>query len=210
MTIAGNDIFISAPRQADRPVALLDVVGGRNWVVRDIVVADFEWSQGNKVSYGMYLKGNSSNGVFERNLILCNWKHSGGVRIALSLGGDGTSKAFCERQECATEHTGGIIRNNVISGDVRDRDGARHTEANNLIVPQPYMLEDVFIDHANAVFRLKNERKVMGKDRRVPEVTDDFCSRRRTLPAYDLGAIEYGPGRCTVANMFRRAQAYGD
>jgi hypothetical protein len=253
--VESNAIFNSGPRPAGS-VALIDVVSGRNWIIRANFVADFQKSSDDKVSYGISLKGNSANAVIERNLILCDWKHSGGARFALSLGGSGSDAELCDGGTCTVEHsdgmirnnvllnctqgegitlnrakdtriynntlanTGGIdirhslssadIRNNIISGDVRDHDGANHTEANNLIVPQPYMLQDVFVDHANAVFRLKNERVVMGQGRRIAAVTDDFCGRRRALPAYDLGAIDYGSSRCTVADVIRKAETFGN
>jgi hypothetical protein len=36
--------------------------------------------------------------MIEQNLVVCEWCHSGGVRLGLSLGG-GTGKRFCVNQD---------------------------------------------------------------------------------------------------------------
>lgn len=254
--ISGNYFFNTTIRQTATPVTLMDIVGGRNWIIRGNLVADFQKGKGNRVSYGMFLKGNSRNGIFERNLVMCEWQNTGGTRMGISLGGGGSGPPkICEDRDCSIEHTDGIIRNNIIlnctqdvgiylnkaknskiynntvintagidirfkastadlrnnivSGKIRDRDGGDHSEANNLVHPHPGTLMGIYADIARGNFRLLNEREVMGKGRRVREVTDDFCGRPRRLPAYDLGAIEYGPGRCNTTEMMREALEFG-
>ncbi|MGY8960751.1 MAG: hypothetical protein ACKVKG_14770 [Alphaproteobacteria bacterium] len=118
--IVGNAIYNSRPRRTNAPVTLIDVVGGRGWLVRGNLIADFEKAGGNKISYAMFLKGNSRDGIIEQNLVVCEWKFSGGIRLGLSLGGGGTGKQFCEKQDCRTEHTNGIIRNNIVLNCPRD------------------------------------------------------------------------------------------
>jgi hypothetical protein len=56
--IVGNAIYNSRPRRTNAPVTLIDVVGGRGWLVRGNLIADFEKAGGNKISYAMFLKGN--------------------------------------------------------------------------------------------------------------------------------------------------------
>lgn len=253
--IAGNFFYNATPRTTDVPVTVIDVVGGDGWIIRENFVADFQKGGGDGVSYGMFLKGNSRNGVFERNLVICEWQHAGGSRVAMSLGGGGTGTKFCENQDCTYEHTNGLIRNNIIlncsrdvgiylnkardtkiynntlintagidirfqgstadirnnivSGLIRDRNGGDHTEANNLVHPHSGSLMDLYADVATGNFRLRREGEIMGKGRRLPEVTDDFCGRPRRLAVYDLGAIEYGPGRCGTTRMLRDAVNFG-
>ena len=112
--IENNNIYNSAPRQTRRSVTPIDVVGGKHWRVKNNFIADFAKAKGNKVSYGAFLKGNSSSGLFDQNLIICEWRHKGGVRLGLSFGGGGTGQQYCERQNCAIEHSRGVIRSNVI------------------------------------------------------------------------------------------------
>ena len=252
--IADNYIFNTAVRETAGPVALIDVVGGQGWIIRHNFVADFQKGKGNKVSYGMSLKGNSSQGVIERNLVMCEWRNKGGSRLGISLGGGGTGKKYCERQNCTVEHTDGIIRNNIVlnctqdvgvylnkaknskiynntiintrgidirfkastadlrnnivSGKIRERDGGTRSEINNLVHPHQGTLMNIFVDVAKGNFRLLDEGEVLGKGRQTPEVMDDFCGRPRVLPAYDLGAIEYGPGRCNTTRMMRDAETF--
>ncbi len=112
--IENNDIFNTQVRETTEPVTPIDIVGGKHWIVRGNYIADFAKGLGDKTSYGLFIKGNSSNGLIEKNLILCEKDTVGGVRIGMSLGGGGTGTAYCENRDCAIEHTGGIMRNNII------------------------------------------------------------------------------------------------
>ncbi|MDD4913908.1 MAG: right-handed parallel beta-helix repeat-containing protein [Methylococcales bacterium] len=112
--IENNDIFNTGSRQTDLPVTTIDIVGGRNWTIRGNYIADFAKLNGNQTSYGVFLKGNSSQGVIEDNLIVCARNTQGGIRIGMSFGGGGTGQPFCEQQDCSTEHSGGQMRNNIV------------------------------------------------------------------------------------------------
>ncbi|MBK1640321.1 hypothetical protein CKO12_00170 [Chromatium okenii] len=114
--IERNTIFNTTPRQTGNPVTLIDLVTADRWVVRANIIADFAKDGGDRISYGAFMKGSSTNGVFERNLVLCYFKQprTGGLRIALSFGGGGSGSGFCRDDVCDTEHSGGIMRNNVI------------------------------------------------------------------------------------------------
>ena len=112
--IERNRFFDTRARQTDHPVTKIDVVGGQRWVVRDNVIHDFQKDGGDTISYAAFLKGNSSHGVFERNLVICARDFAGGVRVGLSFGGGGTGAAFCEGGNCDTEHRQGTMRNNLI------------------------------------------------------------------------------------------------
>lgn len=113
--IENNRFVNSAPRQTNGPVTMIDVDGGRHWVVRGNLIADFAKALGGGISFGAFMKANSRDGVFERNLVICEWKTSGGTRIGLSFGGGGGETApICEGGDCSVKHSNGIMRNNII------------------------------------------------------------------------------------------------
>ena len=115
VVIEGNEFADTVPRQTGNPVTKIDVVGGRRWIVRANFIHDFEKVESDHVSYAAFLKGNSRDGLFERNLVICERDHSGGVRLGLSLGGGGSSPgSICEDGTCTPEHQHGTLRNNVV------------------------------------------------------------------------------------------------
>lgn len=119
--IERNVIYNNEPRQTPSPVTPIDVVGGRHWVVRDNFIADFQKALGNKISYAAFLKGNSDNGLFERNTVICEWRHRGGTRLGLSFGGGGTTDPrFCQGRSCKIQHYKGTIRGNLIMNCPKD------------------------------------------------------------------------------------------
>jgi len=114
--IEHNELYNETIRNTSNPVTPIDVVGGRRWIVRANYIHDFAKGAGNEVSYAAFLKGNSRDGIFERNLVLCEQLHSGQVRLGLSFGGGGSSPdSICEDGTCTPEHQNGIMRNNVIA-----------------------------------------------------------------------------------------------
>ncbi len=115
VVIEGNTIYNQTPRQTSNPVTPIDVVGGRRWIIRANFIYDFAKAQGNNISYGAFLKGNSRDGLIERNLIQCERDHTGFVRIGLSIGGGGTSPdSICEDGTCTPEHQNALVRNNIV------------------------------------------------------------------------------------------------
>ena len=113
--VTDNEIYDTRARSTSNPVTKIDVVGGRRWQVRANTIHDFQKDGGDTISYAAFLKGNSRDGVFERNLVTCTNAFSGGTRIGLSFGGGGTSPGtVCEDGTCIPEHQNGIMRNNLI------------------------------------------------------------------------------------------------
>jgi len=112
VVITGNAFYNEAPRETAEPVTLIDVVGGDNWRITKNFIADFSKGGGDGISYGAFLKGGGKGGLFERNLVMCEWRHKGRRRVGLSFGGGGTFR--CMGPDCPLEHQKGVMRNNVI------------------------------------------------------------------------------------------------
>ncbi len=116
------DIGDTSGRQTSAPVTKLNIDGGLRWTVRDNYLHDFHKDGGNTISYGAFMKSGGADGLFERNLVVCDaGASSGGARIGLSFGGGGTGNQFCApaydaNVPCDPEHSGGTMRNNVIVG----------------------------------------------------------------------------------------------
>ena len=111
--IEGCRLYNDQPRHNRRPATAIDVVGGDNTFIRANTIYDFGAGIDGNTSYAIFLKGASSNGRIERNLIGCSVKHSGN-RVGISLGGGGTAAQFCSDQRCEFEHRNGLVRNNII------------------------------------------------------------------------------------------------
>lgn len=243
--IERNHFYNTSVRDTGHPVTLIDVVGGTNWVVRENLIADFAKGRGNKISYGGFLKGGSHHGLFERNLIICEWKlkHDGGIRIGLSFGGGGSGPRVCGGRPCSPEHTGGImrnnvimhcptdvgiylnkarhtriihntlyntrgidvrfpestaeIRNNVLGGRIRNRNGGTSTRTANLVGVSLPSFRSWYAQPDQADFSVTQGSPLIDGGTPVPGLNQDFCSSIRSDGKADLGAVEYSPGsRC--------------
>ena len=75
-------------------------------------------SGGDNISYGAFAKGAGDHYVFERNVVLCEYKHRGqaGERIGLSFGGGGTGPEFLrDARASGSEQISSIMRDNLIA-----------------------------------------------------------------------------------------------
>ncbi len=246
--IERNSFYDTRVRNTGNPVTKIDVVGGRRWIVRANTIYDFQKGGGNFVSYAAFLKGNSRDGLFERNLVICERQFSGGVRLGLSFGGGGTSPgSICEDGNCTPEHQNGIMRNNVIvncpmdvgiylnsatnsrlqhntlynttgidvrfaastadlrnnllSGQIRNREGGSHVSAGDLSQVSLASFATWFQAPALANFRLLNGSAIVNLGAAAPLVTDDFCANLRNDGLADIGAVEYdGDGVCDTTD----------
>ncbi len=112
--IEGNSFYNSSIRDTRSSVVPIDVVGADDWIIRENFIADYGKGQGDQISTAAFIKGNSSRGVFENNLVVGEYGHSGGVRLGLSFGGGGTSQSASRHTDNSIEHTDGILRNNIV------------------------------------------------------------------------------------------------
>jgi len=236
--IEGNHFHDTRARNTGNPVTKIDVVGGRRWVVRSNRIEDFQKNGGDTVSYAAFLKGNSRDGLFERNLVVCERRFSGGVRLGLSFGGGGTGPdSICEEGSCTPEHQNGIMRNNLIldcpqdvgiylnaaansriqhntlynttgidvrfaassadvrnnllAGQIRNRDGGTSSGAGNLVQVTNASFTSWFQAPASADFRLRAGGAFVDLGVAAPLVIADYCANLRDDGAPDIGAVEY-------------------
>ena len=116
--IESNTLGNTGPRRTTHPVTPIDLVAASDWTIRANLIHDFVKGQGDRISYGGFAKGGAERTVFERNVVLCERALAGerGQRVGLSFGGGGTGKRYCRDGRCITEHDGGIMRANLVSG----------------------------------------------------------------------------------------------
>lgn len=107
--ISRNVFANPGPRPTDAPVTPIDVVGGDDWRIVANFIADFAKGEGDRISYAAFLKGGGENGLIARNLVICEWRHSGGHRVGLSIGGGGF---FFD--DPRPEHHGATLVNNIV------------------------------------------------------------------------------------------------
>lgn len=242
VVIEGNEFADTAARQTANPVTKIDVVGGRRWIVRANFLHDFEKALDNQISYAAFLKGNSRDGLFERNLVICERDHAGGVRLGLSLGGGGSSPgSICEDGTCTPEHQHGTLRNNLIvncpqdvgiylnaaadtriydntliantgidvrfasstadlrnnlvSGQIRNRDGGTSTQSSNLTGISTAQYQQWFADPLAADLSLLDGTAFVDLAEPLTAVPDDYCGRLRPTEP-DRGAVEYAGITC--------------
>lgn len=112
-----NTLTNTHPRATDRPVTTVDIVAASRWVVADNVVTDFVKGSGDKISYGIFMKGAGRDGRIERNLVICSTQKISqpGIRVGISFGGGGSGAAFCRDRSCKAEFFSGFAVNNVIA-----------------------------------------------------------------------------------------------
>jgi parallel beta-helix repeat protein len=116
--IESNTLENTAPRRTTHPVTPIDLVAANDWTIRANLITDFVKAWGDRISYGAFAKGGAERTVFERNVVLCERALAGqpGQRVGLSFGGGGTGKRYCRDGRCITEHDGGVMRANLVSG----------------------------------------------------------------------------------------------
>lgn len=116
--LAYNTLTNSSARETTKPVTPLDLVGANHWRVQDNLVSNFVKRDGNRVSYGLFMKGASEGGRIERNLVICSPSDISrpGVRVGISFGGGGTGPTACRDKSCqAYEHRLGLAANNIVA-----------------------------------------------------------------------------------------------
>lgn len=91
----------------------LDLVGGKRWRIIGNYVHDYGGDPNG--DYGIFLKGGTSDGLIEGNLVICAQDNpAGGATVGISFGGGGTGYSFCANQNCDCEDYDSVARNNIV------------------------------------------------------------------------------------------------
>jgi hypothetical protein len=110
VTISGCELYNAVPRRAQ----VIDVVGGKRWRIIGNYVHDF--GGGTNGEFGIFLKGATSDGIIEQNLVLCaKDRPLAGTSVGISLGQGGSDPQYCPNQDCSCEDRNGIVRNNIVA-----------------------------------------------------------------------------------------------
>jgi hypothetical protein len=145
--IEGNTLIDTVPRQTGNPITPIDLVAASYWRISDNLIADFVRADPLPATYGAFAKGAGQGVVFERNIVVCEWRLHGtpGEHVGLSLGGGGTGPGF-RRDEGHTgfEQIGGIIRDNLIA-ECSD-DGIYLNRAARSVVDRNTLIDTAGID----------------------------------------------------------------
>jgi hypothetical protein len=89
------------------------------------------------------------------------------------------------------------LRNNVLSGSIRNRDGGASTQSGNLTQVSNTSFATWFAAPASADFRLLDGSAIVNQGVAAPLVTDDFCGAVRSDGMPVVGAVEYAtPNGC--------------
>jgi len=93
------------------------------------------------------------------------------------------------------------LRDNLLSGQIRNRDGGTSTEGSNLEMVALAEWEAWFADPAAADFTLTDGVAIAGAGAPLAAVSDDYCGARRASGAPDLGAVEYSTAAPCVTSI---------
>ena len=112
-----NTIDNTVPRSTDLPVSSIDLVGAHGWRVLDNLISGSIKSGGDRIAYGMCLKGAAERMQVERNLVVCSPAQVSrrGLRVGISLGCGTTGQTFCRDGRCAVETAASVVANNVVA-----------------------------------------------------------------------------------------------
>ena len=132
--VAFNTLTNTGPRQTNLPVTPVDMVGANHWTLANNLVRNFVKADGDKISYGMFMKGGGRGGRIEGNLVVCtpDGVSQPGARVGISLGGGGTGKGLCRDAQCEFEYTNGLVANNIVA-HCNDSGVDVNRSANNLL-----------------------------------------------------------------------------
>jgi hypothetical protein len=185
--VLGNTFYNTSARKTANPVTPIDLMHANNWQVSDNFIFDFIKAGGNKISYGAFFKGGSTNGEFSRNLIMCNANlKSDSVAIGLSLGGGGSPDKW-HRDNNAFEHSNGVIRNNIIMHCANDV-GIYINKGRNSLIDHNILYNTVGIDvrfaESSAVLSQNIlSGRILGRNKGEFNMTNNLVMSRTLLTA---------------------------
>jgi len=112
-----NTLANTQPRRTAVPVNTLDLVGANGWQVLDNAIERVIKDGGDRIAYGLCVKGAGSTARIERNLVVCTPERMSqpGLRVGISLGCGGTGPRFCRDGRCDLELSDSVVANNVVA-----------------------------------------------------------------------------------------------
>jgi hypothetical protein len=112
-----NTLANTKPRNTALPVNSIDLVGANGWQVLDNDIERIVKEGGDRVAYGLCVKGGGASTRIERNLVVCTPERLSqpGLRVGISLGCGTTGQRFCRDGRCETELSDSVVANNVIA-----------------------------------------------------------------------------------------------
>lgn len=112
-----NTLANTQPRSTTLPVNSLDLVGANGWQVLDNIVERMVKDGGDRIAYGLCIKGAGSGARIERNLVVCTPERLSqpGLRVGISLGCGATGQRFCRDGRCEAELIDSVVANNVVA-----------------------------------------------------------------------------------------------
>ncbi len=103
------------------------------------------------------------------------------------------------------------LRNNLLGGEIRNRDGGTSTEADNLENLSNALMESWFSDPANADFSLLDGSALVDQGVALTTVSRDYCDAPRGALVVDLGALEYSrSSQCETTVGGGQSQIFSD
>jgi hypothetical protein len=125
--IVNNTFYNDSYRNVNNPVTPIDIVGGERHLIDNNIITDFSKnvrSLKTSWTYGAFIKGESSFGRIENNIVACSYKlpyqSALDARVGLSFGGGGTAHIYCPGGHCDYEHKNGVIKNNKLINCIND------------------------------------------------------------------------------------------
>ncbi|HET9977720.1 MAG TPA: right-handed parallel beta-helix repeat-containing protein [Burkholderiaceae bacterium] len=112
-----NTLANTKPRSTALPVNGLDLVGANGWQVLDNAIERIVKDGGDRIAYGLCVKGAGSAARIERNLVVCTPERLSqpGLRVGISLGCGATGQRFCRDGRCEAELIDSVVANNVVA-----------------------------------------------------------------------------------------------
>ncbi|GAA5184258.1 hypothetical protein GCM10025771_37880 [Niveibacterium umoris] len=115
--IEGNILRNTRGRDTSAPVTPIDLVAASHWRIRANLIADFQKTRGDLISYGAFAKGAGEGNRFESNVVLCEYRvvGTGSREVGMSLGGGGTDRSACRDKLCVAEQADSVLSSNLVA-----------------------------------------------------------------------------------------------
>jgi len=209
--LRGNTIYDYEKAQGNQISYAAFLKGGSRdgLIERNLVICERHFPGGTRVGLSLGGGGTAPDAICEAQS--CTPEHIGGLlRNNIVLNCPAIGIYINAGQDTRIHHnivyaTPGIdlrfastsadLRNNLVSGPIRNRDGSSHTQSGNLQNLPAVDFASWFEAPDAADFRLRDGSAVVDLGVAVADVPDDFCGSLRSDGLPDRGAIEFAATR---------------